>query len=40
MGYNDNYIKISIVKTASDCIAFYTIGARKDVQIQFDFSNY
>jgi len=28
MGYNDNYIKIPIVKTANDCIAFYMIGER------------
>lgn len=32
-GYNDNYIKKSTANTASDCIAFYMFGERKDGQI-------
>jgi hypothetical protein len=39
MGYNDNNTKISIVKTASDCIAFYMTGERKNGQLKFDFSD-
>jgi hypothetical protein len=32
-GYNYNYIKISIVTTASDCIGFSMFGDRKGSQI-------